>query len=511
MDSLPVELATRILCHIDLTEVFKLRRLSKSFNNLLVTEYFITQWFSFRASRSSTQAQFLPLIFYFGVPEPFKRILAASSKLSTRLAYAKPPTVTGALVIPESLSLFTRLTELRLAANAFAGSVPLSCLPGSLRTLSLASNNLTGSIEPFTHLSSLNELLLNENGFSGHIPSSVANWKLLRRLRLDANNLTGPIPPELGSLKSLLLCSLAKNQLSGPIPSSIGNLRRIMVLRLNSNLLTGEIPNEITRCTHLVELYLNDNRLSGGLPQDIACLDSLVLLYLKNNRFKGREIPELLTDPRFATFLTTQWIASTNKDFKCIRNLNYDWIHWPLCWQSTYARIKFARETRLIWKEDRRLFDRAVPSCIFLATSLTHLVLAKNNLDGAIPKPLFNLVNLEVLDLSVNYLTGSLPDEVGQLKELRILNLNHNCLVDAIPATLTLLIKLKELLLGFNQFTDIPPLSGCVQLAVLDISANRFGTRPDISKTALHLPMLETVIQDENEYWQSIMPYLPAE
>ncbi|ORY24139.1 hypothetical protein BCR33DRAFT_774961 [Rhizoclosmatium globosum] len=47
MDSLPVELATRILCHIDLPEVFKLRRLSKSFNNLLVTEYFITQWFSF--------------------------------------------------------------------------------------------------------------------------------------------------------------------------------------------------------------------------------------------------------------------------------------------------------------------------------------------------------------------------------------------------------------------------------------------------------------------------------
>ena len=138
---------------------------------------------------------------------------------------------------------------------------------GRVRSLRLATNNLTGEIPP-----------------------ELGNLAMLDTLILGANKLEGAIPSELGDLSNLQYLGLSNagsdywgdGGLEGEIPSELGGLTNLETLDLSRNGLTGEIPPELSSLSNLRRLFLHSNRLGGGLPPALADL-SLNYLYWDSN------------------------------------------------------------------------------------------------------------------------------------------------------------------------------------------------------------------------------------
>ncbi|XP_047944430.1 receptor-like protein 9DC3 [Salvia hispanica] len=86
-------------------------------------------------------------------------------------------------------------------------------------------------------------------------------------LDLSSNRFTGTIPPSIGNLKILRYLNLSHNTLTGHIPSSLRNMSELESLDLSTNKLDGEIPNDLTRLTFLAKLNLSTNNLVGQIPQ----------------------------------------------------------------------------------------------------------------------------------------------------------------------------------------------------------------------------------------------------
>ena len=143
---------------------------------------------------------------------------------------------------------------------------------GLVLTLSLRSNNLTGSIPSgLGDLTNLRRLNLDSNELTGSIPSELGHLTNLVHLALGWNALTGPIPAELGNLTNLEYLVLAWNgRLTGPIPAELGNLTDLEDVDLAGNGLTGSIPAELGNLTNLESLNLQANDLAGPIPPNSA-------------------------------------------------------------------------------------------------------------------------------------------------------------------------------------------------------------------------------------------------
>jgi Leucine-rich repeat (LRR) protein len=108
-------------------------------------------------------------------------------------------------------------------------------------------------------------------------------------------------------------------------------------------------------------------------------------------------------------------------------------------------------------------FDLAGNSLTSLAgiggapTTLQHLHLTENNLQGTLPLELFSLTNIQNVFLSFNHLTGTLPTEIGKLEFLESLYLYSNDLTGTIPSEVGLLTTVKILTLAENKFTGSLP------------------------------------------------------
>ena len=109
-------------------------------------------------------------------------------------------------------------------------------------------------------------LTLSSNQLSGSIPAELGNLSSLTYLSMSSNKLSGSIPPELGNLSSLTLLHLGYNQLSGSIPPELGNMSSLGVLWLYQNRLSGSIPPELENMSSLGNLNLRKNQLSGSIP-----------------------------------------------------------------------------------------------------------------------------------------------------------------------------------------------------------------------------------------------------
>jgi hypothetical protein len=121
------------------------------------------------------------------------------------------------------------------------------CVNGTLRVLSLQSNNLIGLI-----------------------PNEIALFSSLEVLDLALNGLTGSIPMEVQNLTSLIYLHLQDNYIDGTIPTEVGALNNLQQLELYWNNIFGEIPSEIGECTELILMDLEINRLNGSIPSEIG-------------------------------------------------------------------------------------------------------------------------------------------------------------------------------------------------------------------------------------------------
>ena len=345
-----------------------------------------------------------------------------------------------------------RVTELTLAGNNLSGTLPDLSALNRLTILALDFNQLTGSIPDLSALTQLEWLSVSSNGLTGSVPSlnTLIN---LERLDLSANRLTGSIP-SLAALSQLTDLSLAENSLTGSIPD-LHALTNLTELDLGSNQLTGSIP-VLRTLANLRVISLSENELSGSIP-DLSSLTGLTDLYLGSNQLTG-------SVPVLSALTNLAWIDLSNNRLT-----------------GQIPDISALANLRFVLLANNQL-SGPVPNLSAL-TKLTDLSLANNLLTGTIPA-ISALVSLNGLDLSNNLLSGGIPNP-GALTKLTRLNLSRNRLTGSIPA-LGQLSALIALDLGSNQLTgQIPEMSGLTELTVLILASNQLtGPVPDLSALA---------------------------
>ena len=311
---------------------------------------------------------------------------------------------------------------------------------GRVKSMSLSSNGLSGSLPDLSALTNLRSLRLDNNDLSGPLPD-LSKLTQLTVIYLPGNELSGPIP-DLSALTNLYYLYLFSNQLSGPFPD-LSRLTSLSRLYLSGNELTGPLP-DLSQLTNLRRLGLGSNKFSGQIP-DPGALTNLTHLSLYGNEFGG-SIPDLSALTRL-----TDLSLSNNK-------------------------------------LDGHISDLST------LTNLKNLYLADNQLDGQIPD-MSALTSLENLTLKGNQLTGQAPD-LSALTRLKYLDLSSNLLSGQIP-NLGALTNLKRLTLNSNQFSGhIPEMGALTLLTTLILSSNQLsGQIPDLST----LSELVTLILYDNQ------------
>ncbi|KFK42697.1 hypothetical protein AALP_AA1G028200 [Arabis alpina] len=180
--------------------------------------------------------------------------------------------------IPSFLS--QTLTRIDLKRNSLTGTISPTSLPPSLQYLSLAWNQLTGTVDRvLIRLNQLNYLDLSLNRFTGTIPGSIFAFPITN-LQLQRNFFYGLVNPT--NHVTIQTVDLSYNRFSGqisPLLSSVENLY------LNSNRFIGEVPASFVDrilSASIQTLYLQHNFLTGiqiSPAAEIPVSSSLCLQY----------------------------------------------------------------------------------------------------------------------------------------------------------------------------------------------------------------------------------------
>ncbi|KAH8077035.1 hypothetical protein BXZ70DRAFT_709242 [Cristinia sonorae] len=280
-----------------------------------------------------------------------------------------------------------RLDTLSLNSNQLSW---LSGVPGSVRTLSVASNILTG-VTSFNHLVNLESLDISDNNVDSL--RQLECLRHLRELRADGNRIESV--EGLHKMDGLVKLSLQRNRIRN---LNLANFRwtRLEMLNLSQNRI-GTVEG-LETLPALVALNLDNNALGEFAPN--GTMPRLRILRVSGNRLQGLDaspFPNLRT--LYADNNSLGTIAKANRLTK-LENLS--------------LRNQGGRGGLNLSLHDVRDVKR--------------LYLSGNPLkSGFISEPCYHLVYLE---LAACRLTA-LPAEFGRLvPNVRVLNLNYNFLED---------------------------------------------------------------------------------
>ena len=396
----------------------------------------------------------------------------------------------------------SNLLHLDLSHNAISGPLPDLLSLNQLSYLDLSDNKMTGPIpESISTLSGLSTLFLNENELEGEIPFQLflslihphPPLPLLspRNIDLSQNQglvlpscdymddgvtslsitglpLRGMIPPSLSSFSALKHIDLSGNKITGPFPPSLCHLPSLTSLLLFSNRLEGCIPSEISLLSSLNVLSLDDNRFTGDLPS----LSSLPLthLFLNNNRLKAFITPSLLL--LFQEIEKNLSISGNKIKFDLPEEEEM---------KDTDMIEDMMEESEYSTKTDKEDMEEDV---LFVAETLTSLILDTQGISGFLPPMLFSFTRLTILSLSSNKLQGPIPPSIGRLVNLSELSLDRNKLTGPIPEQIGGLVVLRKLNLENNRLT------GFYQFSFLVFNGCWIGSCPSLIRSLPYLKHL---------------------
>ena len=347
-------------------------------------------------------------------------------------------------------------------------------------------------------------------------------------LSLANNNLTGSIPDELGELGDLATLDLGRNTLSGPVPGHLGNLPQLRNLLLHGNALEGVLPRDLGYMTGLRYLHIGDNKLSGVVPGSFANLELDTLYAVSSGvcvppslgawldgigqtdeldrcvasiaiEVAGLESPTFYAIGESAT-LSAKFVSAEGDTLSTV----------PATWSSRNAAVVSVDETGTVTavgngktevtatyetisasidvvvdlpENDRDvleiLYDRARGNGWTDATNwlteeplsewagvetdisgrVVGLSLSGNNLRGPIHSSIGQLDQLVTLDLNRNWISGSIPVQLADLTRLRHLTLSVNGLVGNLPSAFGALDSLRTLKFGTTSVSGRIPAS----------------------------------------------------
>lgn len=250
------------------------------------------------------------------------------------------------------------------------------------------------------------------NLYLNTIPSSIQNFKNLKKLDLSGNHLSA-LPDSISHLQLLRELNLKHNEFAS-FPASVLNLKALEKLDISNNLIT-RIPEEIT------ELELKTINMSScnltEIPEIIMELKTLEELNLSENKTIKR-LPESIGNLKSLRVLELRWLSLEELP-ESIGNLT-DLLKLDL----TYNWLQY------------------LPESIGNLINLEELILYANNLKE-LPKSVENLKNLKKLILTKNLLE-ELPKFLSNLKNLRDLTYEYNEFNKHSKAEEELIQKFKE-------------------------------------------------------------------
>ncbi|KAI6114273.1 hypothetical protein F5141DRAFT_1105535 [Pisolithus sp. B1] len=324
-----------------------------------------------------------------------------------------------------------KLDSLTLNSNRLSW---LSGIPGSVRTLSVASNLLT-AVTSFSHLLNLENLDISHNDIDSL--TQLQCLRHLRELRADGNKII--------SLEGL-------QKLDG-----------LTKLSVQENLIR-EIDLSLYRWPRLEMLDLSQNRLSklSGLA---GSLPALIALNVDGNALEQIEPGGTMPRLRILRASNNRLQMLNVAPFGSVRTLYVDNNSLP-------GLVKGERLGKLenLSMRNQSCRDFHLPTRQF--RDVKRLYLSGNKLKSDfIDEPCYNLIYLEVAACRL----GELPHGLGRLvPNLRVLNLNYNFLEDV--AGLEGLTRMNKLTLIGSRLKGTKPLIRVLQrmpeLEMLDVRMN---------------------------------------
>lgn len=382
------------------------------------------------------------------------------------------------------------LRDVSLANNAFSGDIPDVGACGTLASLNLSSNRLTGTLpSDIWALNALRTLDLSGNAITGELPVGISKMFNLRELNLRSNGLTGSLPDDIGDCPLLRSVDLGSNSLSGDLPESLRRLSTCTNLELSSNALTGNVPTWVGEMASLEILDLSGNKFSGEIPGSIGGLMSLRELRLSGNGFTGG-LPESIGGCRSLVHVDVSWNSLTGSLPSWVFASGVQWVSVS---DNTFSGevVVPVNASSVIQGVDlsSNSFSGRIPSDISRLLTLQSLNMSCNSLSGGVPASILEMKSLEMLDLSVNRLNGSISSTIGG-KSLKVLRLGKNSLTGEIPAQIGDCSALVSLDLSHNSLTGAIPatLANLTNLQTADLSRNKLtGGLPKQLSNLAHL------------------------
>ncbi|THG15485.1 hypothetical protein TEA_020718 [Camellia sinensis var. sinensis] len=360
------------------------------------------------------------------------------------------------------LTSFRHLQILDLSENNFFASIPPSIgALSSLKALSLAQNNLSGSlpIQGLCKLKKLEELDLSHNHFEGILPSCLSNLRSLKFFDISLNQFTGNISPSLfGSLNSLEYIDLSHNCFEGlfsfgsfanhsnlevfelisdndkfevetestdwipmfqlkvlVLSNSAFNLTSIWRLQLNDNQFAGPLTNVLSKLSNLYFLDISNNYMFGKIPSSMDNMTSLGTLIIRNNSFNGEFpcalVPNVFMDAAYNLFSGSIHPSCSNPNLGYVEHMHLQGNKFT----GLIPRALLNSSNLLTFDIRENSFSGSIPDSIGVASNLRILLFRGNQLSGSIPTQLCQLTEISLMDLSNNYLDGSIPQCFGNI------------------------------------------------------------------------------------------------
>ena len=190
-------------------------------------------------------------------------------------------------MIPEQISLLSRMEELILSNNNLAGPIPLgltllggdfAC--GSADGIKCNPFGINGRNPPecsgrgeCTSYGGMRHIELQKNRLSGGIPTPISRfYRTLKYFDASSNRLNGTIPDTMGALVFVENLNLFFNRLSGTLPATLGHMVSLRHLSLGFNNLEGTIPAFLGNIQRLEQLELSVNKFHGPVPNSLGVL-----------------------------------------------------------------------------------------------------------------------------------------------------------------------------------------------------------------------------------------------
>ncbi|XWS70401.1 hypothetical protein CRYUN_Cryun03dG0045100 [Craigia yunnanensis] len=306
-----------------------------------------------------------------------------------------------------------------------------------LQSLDLSNNKITALPSDLWSLGSLKSLNLSSNQISGSLPNNIGNFGLLEVIDLSSNNFFGEIPATISSLVGLQIIKLAGNGFEWSIPTGILSCQALVSLDLSSNRLNGSLPDGFGAAfPKLKTLNLARNEIHGR-DTDFAEMKSLTSLNISGNLFKGSVMGVFQGQLELIDLSKNQFQGHISQvQF----NSSYKWSHLVYLDLSEnqlsgeiFLNLSQAQNLRYLNLAYNRFARQKFPR-IGMLLGLEYLNLSKTSLIGHISGEISQLSYLHALDVSSNHLTGQIPSLAN--KSLKILDVSHNNLSGEIPIPL---------------------------------------------------------------------------